>query len=75
MIIEPIMKALLRSKIIYGFKLIYSHGLVSGITSLSMFLLMIPESLVLAGLAKCFCFYQVICFSFFTNGNVNFRKM
>ena len=74
MIIERIIKTLLRSKIIYIFDLIYSHGLVSGIMSLSMFLLMRPESLLLAGLAKslvlkkCYCFYQEICFTFFTNG-------
>ena len=36
MIIERIIKALLMSKIIDSFKLIYSHGLVPGITSLSM---------------------------------------
>ena len=36
MINERITKALLKSKIIYSFELIYSHGLVSGITSLSM---------------------------------------
>ena len=71
MIPERIMKMLLKSKIICNFKLIYSHDLVSGIPSLSMFLLMTPESLFLAILAKslvlkkCFCFYQEICFSFF----------
>ena len=36
-IIKHIIKALLKSKIIYSFELIYSHGLVRGITSLSMF--------------------------------------
>ena len=36
MINERITKALLKSKIIYSLELIYSHGLVSGITSLSM---------------------------------------
>ena len=36
MINERIAKALLKGKIIYSFELIYSHGLVSGITSLSM---------------------------------------
>ena len=52
-IIERIMKALLKGKIfVCGFELVYSHGLVSGITSLSMFLMMRPGSLVLAGLAK-----------------------
>ena len=77
MIIGLIAKALLKSNI-YSFELIFSHGLVSGITSLSMFLLMRPESLLLAGLAKslvlkkCFCFYQEICFSFFTNGASKF---
>ena len=53
MINERLIKALLRSKIIYSFELlIYSHGLVSGITSFSMFLLMKPKNLLLAGLAK-----------------------
>ena len=78
MIIERIIKALLKRKIIDSFKLIHSHDLVSGITSLSIFLLMRPESLALAGLAKslvlknCFCFYQRKCFSFFTNGASKF---
>ena len=81
MINERIIKALLKSKIIYSFELIYSHGLVSEIPSLSMFLLMRLESLLLTGLAKslvlkkCFCFYQEICFSFLPMGHVNFRKM
>ena len=81
MINERIIKALLKSKIIYNFGLIYSRGLVSGITSLSMFLLMRPKNLLLAGLArslvlkKCFCFYQEMCFSFLAMGHVNFRKM
>ena len=80
-VIERIIKALLKSKIIYSFELIYSHGLVSGIPSLSMFLTMRLESLLLTGLAKslvlkkCFCFYQEICFSFLPMGHVNFRKM
>ena len=80
LIIECIMKALLKSEIIYSFELIYNHGLVSGITSLSMFLLR-PEYLLLAGLAKSlvlkkyFCFLQDICFSFLQMGHVNFRKM
>ena len=52
MINERIIKALLKSKIIYSFELIYGHGLVSGITSLSMFLLVRPKNLLLAGLAK-----------------------
>ena len=74
MIIEAIIKALLKSKIIYSFELIYSHGLVYGITSLITFLLMIPKSLLLAGIAKslllkkCFCFYQEICFTFYKWG-------
>ena len=73
MIIERIVQALLKSKIIYSFELIYSHGLVSEITSFNMFLLMRPESLLLAGLGKslvlkkCFYFYQEKCFSFFIN--------
>ena len=71
MIIERIIKAL-EEQNIYSFEIIYSYDLVSGMTSLSMFLLMRPESLLLAGLAKSlvlkkyFCFYQEICFSFFT---------
>ena len=73
MTIERMIKTLLKRKIIYSFEIIYSRGLVSGITSFSMFLLMRSESLLLSGLAKylvlkkCFCFYQEICFSFFTN--------
>ena len=73
-IIKHIIKALLKSKIIYSFELIYSHGLVPGITSLSMFWLRRPESLLLVGLAKSlilkksFCFYQETCFSFSING-------
>ena len=80
MIIGHIIKELLKSKVIYSFELIYSHGLVSGITSLSMILLIRPESLLLAGLAKslifkkCFCFYQEICFSFVTNAICKFQK-
>ena len=60
---ERIIKALLKSKISYSFKLIYSHGLVSRITSLSMFLLIRPESLLLAGLAKSLVLIK--CFHFF----------
>ena len=80
MIIGHIIKALLKSTVIYSFNLIYSHGLVSGITNLSMILLMKPESLLLAGLAKSlifkkrFCFYQEICFSFFNNAICKFQK-
>ena len=77
MTIERIIKALLKSKIIYNFELIYNRGLVSGITSLSMFLLKRLASLLLAGLAKylvfrkCFCFYQGM-FLFFTNAVCRF---
>ena len=50
-IIERIIKALIyiygKGQNIYSFELIYSHGMVSGITSLSMFL-MRPESFLLA---------------------------
>ena len=80
MIIGLIAKALLKNNI-YSFELIFSHGLVSGITSLSMLLLMRPEYLPLAGLAKslvlkkCLCFYQEMCFSLLPMGHVNFRKM
>ena len=81
MINGPIITALLKSKIIYSFKLIYSHGLVFGITSLSKFLLIRPKNLILAGLAKslvlkkCFYFYHEIYFSFLPIRHVNFRKM
>ena len=82
MTIVRIIKALLKSKIIYNFELIYRHGLVSGITSLSMFLLKRPTSLLLAGLAKylvlekCFCFYQEIYLLVFSPmPHVNFGKM
>ena len=71
MINEHTIKALLKNRIIYNLELIYSHGLVSEMTSLSMLLLMRPKNLLLARLAKllvlkkCFCFYQEIRFSFF----------
>ena len=80
LIIERIMKALLKSKIIYSFELIYNHGPVSGITSLSMFLLRRPDYLLLGGLDKslvlknAFVFIRIY-FSFLQKGNVNFRKM
>ena len=45
-IIERII-SIIEGQNIYSFELIYSHGLVSGITSLSMFI-MRPESLLLA---------------------------
>ena len=48
MITESIIKGSLKSKITYRFELIYSHGLVSEITSLSMFLMMRPESVHVA---------------------------
>ena len=44
MIIEHIIEALLKSKIVYSFELIHSHGLMSGINSLSMFLLREPQA-------------------------------
>ena len=76
MIIERIIKALLKIKIIHSLKLLDSHDLVSRIISLSIFLLMRPESFPLVrltkSLVKCFCFYQEICFSFFTNGACKF---
>ena len=73
MTIESIIKALLKSKTTYSFELIYSHGLVPGITSLSMFLLMRPESLLLAVLAK--SFIRKLVLVFLQMGNVSFRKM
>ena len=77
---EQIIRALLKSKIIYSFETIYHHGLVSGITTLSIFLLRRPENLLLAGLVKYlvlknyFCLYKQICFSFFTNGTCKFSE-
>ena len=62
MIIERI-KALLKSKIMHSFELIDSHGLVPGITSLNMFLLKRPESLLLAGLAKSLVFKNAFVFT------------
>ena len=62
-IIQRLLKALLKSKIIYNIDLIYNDGLVPAITSLSVFLRMRPESILSAGLAKSlvlkkwFCFY------------------
>ena len=44
MIIEHIIETLLKIKIVYSFELTYSHGLVSGINSLSMFLLREPQA-------------------------------
>ena len=48
MIIKCIIKALSKNKIFNSFALIYNHGLVSGITSLSMILMMTPGSSLLA---------------------------
>ena len=65
-------KSIIEEQNIYNFQLIYSHDLVSGITSLSLYLLIRSKSLLLPELAKslvlkkCF-FYQEICFSSFTN--------
>ena len=66
MIIERNHKSIIEEQNIYSFELIYSHGLVSGITSLSMFLMMRPESLLLAWLGE--SLDLKICLSFFTNG-------
>ena len=66
MVIQSIIKTLLKSKIINSFKLIYNHCLVSRISSLSIFLLKKPENLSLVRLAKSlvlkerFRFYQGI---------------
>ena len=72
-IIERIIIVLSKSKLIYSFELIHSHGLVSGISSLSIFLLMRPENLLLAGLAKSLDLKK--CFlsrNMFTNGMCKF---
>ena len=62
MINEPIIKALLKSKTIFSFELIYSRGMVSGIISLSIFLLMKHKALVLAGLAKSLVLKKMLLF-------------
>ena len=62
MINKRIIKALLKSKIICSFELIYSHGLVSGITSLSIFLLMKHKTLLLAGLARFLVLKKMLLF-------------
>ena len=48
MIIEHDHKSIIEEQNIYNFELIYSHGLVSGITSFSMFSMMSLETLLLA---------------------------
>ena len=57
----------------YSFKLNYSHGLVSGITSLSTFLLTRPEALLAAPAKflseKCFYFYREIYLLVFFHTN------
>ena len=79
MIIEHIIKALLKSKIIYSFKLIYSHGLVSRITVYVFTEETRKPSFSwtsqIFGFKKGFCFYRGICFSFLPMPYVNFRKM
>ena len=52
MIIQLIINVLWKSKLIYSFEVIYSHGLVSGITSLSMILPRRPENFLIVVLAK-----------------------
>ena len=70
MIIEPIVTTLLKNKINYSFEVIHRHGLVSAITSLSIFFNDEAKSLLLAGpaksliLRKCFFIYQEILLSF-----------
>ena len=74
-------KSITQGQNIYSFELIYSHGLVSKITSLSNFLLIRSERLLLplldksSVLKKCFCFYQEIYFSLFTNEVCKFWKV
>ena len=60
--VKMISEALLKSKLVYSFELIYNHGLVPCITSLGMFLLSRPESLLLAGLAKSLVLKKYFCF-------------
>ena len=79
MIMESIIKAFLKNKIIYSFELIYNHSLVSGITSLSVFNEETQKpsfswASQIFGFEKCFCFHQDICFSFFANGACKFWK-
>ena len=77
MIIERIMKALLKSKIIYNFELIYNHVLVSGITSRSVFTEETPKRSFswgsqIFGFEKMLLFFSV--FFFLQMAHVNFRK-
>ena len=76
---ERIMKLFLKRKIVCSFELIYNHGLVSGITSLSVFTedTLKPSfswACRVFGFEKCFCFHQNICFSFFANGACKSQK-
>ena len=68
------MKLFLKRKIVCSFELIYNHGLVSGITSLSVFTedTLKPSfswACRIFGFEKCFRFQRNICFSFFANGS------
>ena len=71
----------MKSKIIYSFESIYGHGLVPEITSLSVFLLWRPESLLLTGrakslvLKKCFCLIRKYALVSGQMRHVDFRKM
>ena len=71
------MKLFLKRKIVCSFELIYNHGLVFGITSLSVF----TEDTFLAGLAEslvlknAFVFIRIYVLVFLQMGHVNLRKM
>ena len=71
----------MKSKIIYSFESIYGHGLVPEITSLSVFLIRRPESLLLTGrakslvLKKCFCLIRKYALVSGQMRHVDFRKM
>ena len=80
MTIVHIIKSLLKSKIIYNFELIYRHGLVSGITSLSDFTVEINQpsfswTSQIFNFRKMFLFLSGnLSFSFFTNTACKFWK-
>ena len=63
MIIERVMKALLKRNLIYSFELICIHGLVFGIPSLSMFLLRRLEYLFFGWTYQIFVFEKMFLFS------------
>ena len=75
MIIESIIKTLLKSKIIHSFELIYSYDLVSGITSLETRKPSFSWRRQIFGFKKMFLFLSGNVLVFLPMPYVNFRKM